>query len=261
VRRLVAAIFAGFAVLMAATFYVAGRSGDGLVERNYYESATNEFTDREEEARAGLSMTVPDRYLAGESRFAVALTTAAGPLRGARATLIAMRTSGTEEDRSFTLREESPGNYAADILLPFPGQWMLSLAVDAGRIRARRRWTVEASPAAGPSASPLPPGAFRAHAGSQEVRLSVSPWPPRPMRDLSFAVELPGYTGGATPHVELSMPGMEMGRNRFPLSRGADGFFRGTGVIVRCASGRKDWEAAVTVPGGGKAVFRIDVAD
>jgi hypothetical protein len=138
---------------------------------------------------------------------------------------------------------------------------MLSLAVDAGRIRARRRWTVVATPAAGTEPSALRGGAFRADAGNQEVRLTVSPWPPRAMRETSFSVALPGHSGNPPPDVELSMPGMEMGRNRVPLSREKDGVFRGTGVFVRCASGRKDWEAAVTVPGAGRAVFRIAVVD
>ena len=46
-----------------------------------------------------------------------------------------------------------------------------------------------------------------------------------------------------------------MGRNRVDLSRGEDGRYRGTGVFVRCPSGRGDWEATVTAPGAGKAVF------
>ena len=260
-RRVVAGIFAGFAVLLTGTVYLAQRSHEGLVERNYFESAVNEFAEREEEARAGFTVKFPDRYRAGESRFAASLSTSAGPLRGARVTLSAMRPSGPGEDREYALREESPGEYAADILLPSPGRWMLSIAVDAGRIHARRRWTVEALPADGPVPSPASAGALRGTAGKQEVRLSVSPWPPRAMRELSFAVELPGYAGGPPPFVDLSMPGMEMGRNRFPLSRTPDGIYRGTGVIVRCPSGRKEWEAVVTVPGSGKAVFRLDVAD
>jgi hypothetical protein len=54
---------------------------------------------------------------------------------------------------------------------------------------------------------------------------------------------------------------MDMGRNRVPLVRGADGLYRGTGVFVRCASGGREWEASVTVPGRGKAVFRVELAD
>ena len=104
-------------------------------------------------------------------------------------------------------------------------------------------------------------GVLRGAAGGQEVLLSITPWPPRAMREVDFTVSLPGYAGEASPYVDLSMEGMEMGRNRVDLSRGADGRYRGTGVIVRCPSGRNDWEATVTAPGAGKAVFRFAVAD
>jgi nitrogen fixation protein FixH len=256
-----AGIFAGFAVLLTVTVVVARRAHEGLVERDYYESATREFAGREEEVRVGFRVTLPDRYRAGGSRFTTLLETADGPLRGARVTLAAMRPSGTGEDGSFELREESPGRYAADILLPRPGQWMLSLAVDAGPFRARRRWTAVALPEDPAAETPHPSGTFRSAAGTQEVILSISPWPPRAMRELSFAVELPGYSGASPPHADLSMPGMEMGRNRVRMARGRDGIYRGTGVFVRCASGRKEWEAAVSVPDRGKAVFRIELAD
>ena len=260
-RRMAAGILAGFAVLLAVTIFLAYRWHEGLVERDYYESATGEFAGREEEARAGFRVTLPDRYRAGESRFTALLETGEGPLRGARATLAAMRPSGTGEDGSFELREESPGRYAADILLPRPGRWMLSLTVDAGRFRARRRFTVVALPDGPAAGEPLSAGTFRSAAGAQEVTLSISPWPARAMRELSFAVELPGYSGASPPHVDLSMPGMEMGRNRVLLARGRDGIYRGTGTFVRCASGRTGWEATVSVPDGGKAVFGVALAD
>ena len=106
-----------------------------------------------------------------------------------------------------------------------------------------------------------PADVLRGSMDGQEVLLSITPWPPVAMRDVEFTVSLPGYAGNAPPYVDLSMAGMEMGRNRVDLSRGADGRYRGTGVFVRCPSGRHDWEATVTAPGAGKAVFRFAVAD
>jgi len=97
--------------------------------------------------------------------------------------------------------------------------------------------------------------------GGQEILLSITPWPPPAMREVDFTVSLPGYAGDVPPFVDLSMTGMEMGRNRVDLSRGTDGRYRGKGVFVRCPSGRHDWEATVTAPGAGKAVFRFAVAD
>jgi len=104
-------------------------------------------------------------------------------------------------------------------------------------------------------------GVLRGAAGGQEVLLSITPWPPMAMKEVDFTVSLPGYAGNALPYVDLSMAAMEMGRNRVELSRGADGRYRGTGVFVRCPSGRHDWEATVTAPGAGKAVFRFAVVD
>jgi nitrogen fixation protein FixH len=253
-KRLVAGLFAGFALVTGATIYIAHRSWDGLVDRRYSEAGANEFAEREAEARAGFTATLPDRYRAGENRFRAVLSTSTGPLRGARATLDAMRIGGPRDDRSVTLREEAPGVYAADVFLPFPGQWTFSLSVDADPLHARRRWTAEAKPSDAA-------GTLRDAIGGQEVLLSIAPWPPISMREVDFTVSLPGYAGEASPYVDLSMAGMEMGRNRVDLSRGTDGRYRGTGVFVRCPSGRHDWEAAVTAPGAGKAVFRFAVAD
>jgi hypothetical protein len=106
-----------------------------------------------------------------------------------------------------------------------------------------------------------PAGPLRGAIGGQEVLLSIAPWPPIAMREVEFTVSLPGYAGKASPYLDLSMAGMEMGRNRVDLSRGDDGRYRGTGVIVRCPSGKRDWEATVSAPGAGKAVFHFAVAD
>ncbi|MGB5195820.1 MAG: FixH family protein [Candidatus Deferrimicrobium sp.] len=251
---MIGGLFAAFAIFLGATIYISHRSWDGLVDRRYSETGANEFAEREAETRAGFTATLPDRYRAGENRFRAVLSTSAGPLRGARVTLDAMRIEGPRDDRSFPLREEAPGSYAADVLLPLPGQWDFSLSVDADPLHARRRWTAIAAPSD-------VAGVLRGVLGGREVLLSIAPWPPRAMRELDFTVTLPGYAGKDSPYVELSMEGMEMGRNRVDLSRGTDGRYRGTGVIVRCPSGRRDWEATVTAPGAGKAVFLFAVAD
>ena len=253
-KRLVAALFAAFALLIGATIYIAHRSWDGLVDRRYSEAGANEFAEREAEARAGFTAALPDRYRAGENRFRAVLSTSAGPLRGARVTLDAMRIGGPRDDRSVALREETPGAYAGDVFLPLPGRWTFSLSVDAAPLHPRRRWTAVALPSDAA-------GILRGAAGRQEVLLSITPWPPIAMREADFTVSLPGYAGKASPYVDLSMEGMEMGRNRVDLFPGADGRYRGTGVFVRCPGGRHDWEAAVAAPGSGKAVFRFAVAD
>ena len=253
-KRMIGGLFAAFALLTGATICISHRSWDGIVDRRYSETGANEFAERETETRAGFTATLPERYRAGENRFRAVLSTSKGPLRGARVTLVAMRIEGTRDDRTFSLQEEAPGAYAGDIFLPLPGLWTFLLSVDAEPLHVRRRWTAEAAP-------PEPPGVLRGVLGGQEAFLSITPWPPRSMQEVDFTATLPGYTGKTAPFLDLSMREMEMGRNRVDLSRGADGRYRGKGVIVRCPSGRRDREATVTAPGAGKAVFHFAVAD
>jgi len=45
--------------------------------------------------------------------------------------------------------------------------------------------------------------------------------------------------------LHLTMPGMEMGTNRFRLKRIGPGSFSGKGVIPRCPSGKTLWRASI----------------
>ncbi len=153
-KRLVAGLFAAFALVTGATIYIAHRSWDGLVDRRYSEAGANEFAEREAETRAGFTATLPDRYHAGENRFRAVLSTSAGPLRGARVTLDAMRIEGPRDDRSFSLQEEAPGAYAAAVFLPLPGQWTFSLSVDTDQLIVRRRWMAVVLPSDAANALP-----------------------------------------------------------------------------------------------------------
>jgi hypothetical protein len=57
---------------------------------------------------------------------------------------------------------------------------------------------------------------------------------------------------GAVVEVSFAMRDMKMGENRVALEPAGGGRYRGGAVLVRCASGRLDWVATVTVrpPGG-----------
>jgi hypothetical protein len=87
----------------------------------------------------------------------------------------------------------------------------------------------------------------------------ITPKPVRAMHDLTFTVALSGLTPTADPFIDLGMPGMVMGPNRVPLRRAGGGTYQGTGVIVRCPSGRRTWKATVTIPGKGAVEFVFDV--
>ena len=271
-KALIVAIHAVFAILLGATIYVAAVSDEGLVEDGYYEGARRFMATREMEEELGLTVRLPGGLQAGSNRLAAVVATSSGPLRGAAAVLHAMRLSGPGDDATTVLREETPGTYSGDLVLPEPGAWLMRLTVDRGRLRAERRWLATAAAEGDAGAGTPAPEGTRGRdihagpvvgfAGGQRVILDISPRPVRAMRELSFAVELPGTGGGGgAPRIDLGMPGMRMPPNRVDLRRGADGIYRGKGAIVRCGSGRKTWSAAVTVPGGARAVFTFDVAD
>jgi len=110
-----------------------------------------------------------------------------------------------------------------------------------------------------PPGCDLARGPCAAAAGGLEVRLELSPRPPRALRELELTVDASRggvpLEGGAVA-VELSMPGMYMGENRAALEPAGGGRHRGRAVLVRCASGRRDWVAEVEVraAGGGEPV-------
>jgi hypothetical protein len=93
------------------------------------------------------------------------------------------------------------------------------------------------------------------------VTLEVTPRPVKAMQDLLFRVtlngELPPHP--EPPYIDLGMPGMSMGPNRVRLSPTGNGVYEGSGVIVRCPSGRRIWRATVTIPGRGQIDFIFDV--
>ena len=92
-----------------------------------------------------------------------------------------------------------------------------------------------------------------------EITLDISPKPIKAMQDLVFRVSLSGGEPDGAPYIDLGMPGMNMGPNRVKLEKISLTVYEGKGVIVRCPSGRRIWQATVTVPGKGKADFIFDV--
>ena len=93
----------------------------------------------------------------------------------------------------------------------------------------------------------------------REVTLDIRPKPVKAMKDLTFRVTITGERFSSLPYIDLGMPGMKMGPNRVVLKEAAPGVYEGTGVIVRCPSGRKTWSATVTFPDLGEASFIFDV--
>ncbi len=94
-----------------------------------------------------------------------------------------------------------------------------------------------------------------------DVRLEVEPRPVKAMTDLLFRVSLTGKFANPekAPFIDLGMPGMNMGPNQVLLKPVGLSVYEGAGVIVRCPSGRKIWQATVTLPDVGAVRFVFDV--
>lgn len=87
------------------------------------------------------------------------------------------------------------------------------------------------------------------------IEFDVQPKPVTSMSEMTFTVRL---TRNNTPvrnaqvEVDLTMPGMFMGTSRPKLDHVENGRYEGRGMFMRCASGRKTWQADVMVVEGAQ---------
>ena len=102
-------------------------------------------------------------------------------------------------------------------------------------------------------------GACSQSSGAITVSLEISPRPVKAMQDLVFKVSIEGAAPANHPHIELGMPAMKMGPNQVALKPTGPGTYEGTGVIVRCPSGKRTWFADVIIPESGEVKFIFDV--
>lgn len=91
------------------------------------------------------------------------------------------------------------------------------------------------------------------------VIFDILPKPVKAMENLTFEVKVTDMELSGLPAIDLSMPGMKMGPNPVKMEMTAPGVFQGTGIIVRCPSGKTVWQAKVHLPGKASADFVFDV--
>jgi hypothetical protein len=83
-------------------------------------------------------------------------------------------------------------------------------------------------------------------AGQRTVTLNIEPKPVKHMKELTFSVTVtPCDKLPETLLLDLSMPGMQMGKNHVTLVKKSGCLYEGKGIIVRCMSGRTLWQATV----------------
>jgi len=99
-------------------------------------------------------------------------------------------------------------------------------------------------------------------AASTAITLEISPRPVRHMQELLFSVTVkPCSSLPDTLMLDLSMPGMDMGKNQVTLVKKQGCLYQGNGLIVRCMSGRKLWKATVLSEKLNNPAFTFDVRD
>jgi hypothetical protein len=97
-------------------------------------------------------------------------------------------------------------------------------------------------------------------AGGRTVTLDISPKPTMAMQELTFSLTVTPCS--SLPDImllDLGMPGMMMGRNQVELKKTGGCTWKGTGIIVRCMSGRTLWQATILSEVLNKMAFTFDV--
>ena len=166
-------------------------------------------------------------------------------------------------DRSAPAIHQSGGRYGAVLPMTEAGFWDLDVVIRrGGESLTLGKWIHVAGAVGEGVHCDAGLRACAADAGGLRVVLELSPRPPVPLKSLEAGVQLSRDgkpVPGAEVTVEISMPGMFMGDNRIPLRASGEGRYAGTGALLRCTSGRRDWLAEVVVraPGAPEARARF----
>ncbi|HWR00710.1 MAG TPA: hypothetical protein VN371_02520 [Chlorobaculum sp.] len=96
----------------------------------------------------------------------------------------------------------------------------------------------------------------------RKITLDITPKPVRHMADLTFRVTITPCTSiPSTLVLDLSMPGMYMGKNQVVMTRKEPCIWEGKGVIVSCMSGRKLWRATILSSIIANPAFNFELSD
>lgn len=251
---------------VAGAIWVGNRSFERTVVADPYESGIHHDADRKKAQALGWNVVVDEGALrAGpEARLEVVLTGKDGAaIDDADVTLRVTRPGTSRFDRSARATHGSGGRYGAVLAMPEAGFWDLDVVIRRGEESLTLGKWIHAAGEVGEGVH-CDAGlrACAADAGGVRVVLELSPRPPVPLKGLDAAVQLSRGgqpLPGAEVAVEISMPGMFMGDNRIPLRESGAGRYAGTGALLRCTSGRRDWQAEVVVrtPGAPEARARF----
>jgi nitrogen fixation protein FixH len=268
-KYLLAAVVAIGLAAVAGAVFVGTSVFDGTVVDNPYERGIEWDRELARQRDSGLQVDlVESSFSTGTNEVVVRILDARGePFLTDAVKVKATRTATSAHDRTCSASLREDGTYRASLELPLRGRWDLIIVVEAeeGPVEFRRplfaresgemRADTTCAIDAGPCTTVI-------EGTAASVTLDISPRPVKSMAALDFTVTLEGPDGplpGEDIFVDLTMPGMFMGENSVRLRAAGDGSWKGTGVIVRCPSGKTTWRAAVRTPRSGTAAFLFKV--
>ncbi len=92
------------------------------------------------------------------------------------------------------------------------------------------------------------------------MELDIEPKPLQTFRETEFIVTISGSDKIPDKLVlDLTMPGMFMGKNQVVLKKIDKNKYSGKGIIPRCPSGKTLWQADIFIPDEGTVSFRFNV--
>lgn len=251
---------------MAGVIWVGASTYERTVVADPYESGIHHDADRRKAEALGWNVAIDEGSLrAGAgTTLAVRITGKDGaPIDDAELLFRVSRAGTSRFNRSAPATRAGGGRYAAVLPMTEAGFWDLDVVIRrGGESLTVGKWIHVAGEVGEGVHCDAGVRLCASEAGGIRVILELSPHPPAPLRDIDAAVQVSrggAPLAGAEVAVEISMPGMFMGQNRIPLKVAGDGRYMGKGVLLRCASGRRDWLAEVVVrpPGGGEARARF----
>jgi nitrogen fixation protein FixH len=246
------------------TIIVGTRSFEGIVVDKPYETGLAWDEQARQKSKLGWKVSVAGaRFPTGENELAIDAVDRYGqPLENIAVTATVSRPSTRDFDKTYTAVRQQNGRYRSSVVFPLYGAWDITIDVSRNGDRGVYRQAVYAEPPAdaGASGTPADTGhlcnvqagpCIRKTSDGMTVEFDITPRPLTALSERTFAVTLTRQGAPAANvssiSLDLSMPGMFMGTNRPPMKIAGAGRYEGKGVILRCMSGKKTWQAEVTV--------------
>jgi nitrogen fixation protein FixH len=235
--------------VIGVTIWVGAQLSEPALEGGHHDRGLRDVPRPETPARPGWQARFEPADLrpGGESLGFRLVDRSGAPVEGARVAVAVARPAGPGDERHADAVEVGGGRYRAPVAFAAPGFWDVRLDARRGGQAVGVTQQVRIEAAGGPCALAAAP--CTVEAGDLSLTLDLGRTLVT-MKELPIAVTVRrggAPLGGATVEVAFAMKEMNMGENRVVLRAGDGGRYAGTGVLVRCSSGRRDWVASVTV--------------